>query len=165
LTATTHGKDADAEEIAENFLGAANVMEPSPNAKFLCPPPPISQTESNWPLLSVSKGFFERASAVAVAAAGEGAGKGAGGALAAADDEMGEVGGAWGEEDDLELDEDGEPIRKGRGGAGDDEDGAGDGEGGWDEDDLELPPELEQAIAQVGQAIHFQAIHISLHCG
>jgi hypothetical protein len=83
--------------------------------------------------LSVSKGFFKRASALAVASAGEEARKGAGGALSATDDEMVEVGGAWGGEENLELDEDGEPIRKRRGGAGDDEDGAGDGEGGWDE--------------------------------
>lgn len=35
-----------------------------PNAKLLKPPPPICQTESNWPLLTVSKGFFEGIKAV-----------------------------------------------------------------------------------------------------
>ena len=35
-----------------------------PNAALLKPPPPICQTESNWPLLTVSKGFFEGIKAV-----------------------------------------------------------------------------------------------------
>lgn len=30
-----------------------------PDAKLLQPPPPIMQTEFNWPLLTVAKGFFE----------------------------------------------------------------------------------------------------------
>ena len=30
-----------------------------PGAQLLKPPPPIMQTEANWPLLTVSKGFFE----------------------------------------------------------------------------------------------------------
>ena len=33
--------------------------EVHPNAKLLHPPPPIMQTENNWPLLMVSKGFFD----------------------------------------------------------------------------------------------------------
>ena len=33
----------------------------NPNAELICPPCPISQQESNWPLLAVSKGFFEGA--------------------------------------------------------------------------------------------------------
>jgi hypothetical protein len=33
--------------------------EVHPDAKLLQPPPPIMQTEANWPLLTISKGFFE----------------------------------------------------------------------------------------------------------
>ena len=33
-------------------------------AQLLLPPPPILQTESNWPLLTVSKGFFEGMKAI-----------------------------------------------------------------------------------------------------
>jgi coatomer protein complex subunit alpha (xenin) len=35
-----------------------------PGAQLLMPPPPIMQTETNWPLLTVSKGFFEGIKAV-----------------------------------------------------------------------------------------------------
>ena len=35
-----------------------------PGAQLLKPPPPIMQTEANWPLLTVSKGFFEGIKAV-----------------------------------------------------------------------------------------------------
>ena len=31
----------------------------NPNAELIQPPCPISQQESNWPLLAVSKGFFQ----------------------------------------------------------------------------------------------------------
>ncbi|CAG0918030.1 unnamed protein product [Notodromas monacha] len=135
------------------------IIEPRSNAKFLRPPVPITQTESNWPLLSVSKGFFERAAA----AAPEGVGKRpevVGLHLSAGheDEDMGEVGGAWDEEDNALLDDDEDAIglegkvRRKKGGDGDDDDEGGDGEGGWDEEDLELPPELEQAIAQDASA-------------
>lgn len=38
-----------------------------PNAQLLQPPPPINPLDTNWPLLTVSKGFFEGA----IAAKGE----------------------------------------------------------------------------------------------
>ena len=40
-------------------LSLTQLPEVHPNAKLLIPPPPIMQAESNWPLLTVSKGFFE----------------------------------------------------------------------------------------------------------
>ena len=33
---------------------------PAPGARLLQPPPPIAQSEQNWPLLTVSRGFFDR---------------------------------------------------------------------------------------------------------
>ena len=66
-----------------------------PQAKLLTPPPPVMQIEENWPLLTVSKGFFE------------GAMKGKSSDLAAAvallEDDV-EVEG-WGDEAMLEIDE------------------------------------------------------------
>ena len=47
-------------EIQKNFLlSQTQLPELHPNAKILQGPPPIMQTEANWPLLTVSKGFFE----------------------------------------------------------------------------------------------------------
>ena len=40
-------------------LLSPQLPEVHPNAKLLQPPPPILQTETNWPLLTVSKGFFD----------------------------------------------------------------------------------------------------------
>ena len=41
------------------FTSLLQLPEVHPDAKLLQPPPPIMQTEANWPLLTVSKGFFE----------------------------------------------------------------------------------------------------------
>lgn len=45
----------------------SQVPEVDPNAQLLQPPPPINPLDTNWPLLTVSKGFFEGA----IAAKGE----------------------------------------------------------------------------------------------
>lgn len=72
-----------------------------PNARLLKPPVPILQAETNWPLLTVSKGFFEGA----MMARGRGA---ASSALAAADAvEEDAAPDAWGADAELGLDEDG----------------------------------------------------------
>lgn len=54
LTATTHGLNEAAEEIKAS-LGDKPLPQVDPNAKFLRPPPPVQQAESNWPLLTVSR--------------------------------------------------------------------------------------------------------------
>ena len=107
------------------------------------------QQESNWPLLTVSKSLFD------AMAASKGS-KGAAAAAAAAmevEDAEGAVGGegAWGDDAELELEEDG-TIKAG---GEEDEEVGEDGEGGWDvdEEDLELPPELlDTAGAGAGAA-------------
>ena len=107
LTAATHGLDEEAAAIKEGLGEETNLPEPDPNAVFLKPPPPIAQMEDNWPLLTVSKGFFEGIRAVRGGVGGPGAPKPAvaGGALAMDDDGMGgDAGGAWGD-DDLGLDD------------------------------------------------------------
>ena len=55
LTAATHGLTEDAERLAES-LPEPPALEP--NAMLLLPPTPILK-DDNWPLLTVSKGFFE----------------------------------------------------------------------------------------------------------
>jgi len=99
------------------------------SAIYLRPPVPIQQAENNWPLLTVSKGFFEGAvmsrSRTQVAAA-----------LALEDDGAATPEG-WGNDEELCID---------------DEEGVdteivpeGEENPGWDVEDVDLPPELETA--------------------
>lgn len=61
-TAKVHGMDEAAEQLAEKLQ---EVPETDSNARLLIPPTPILRDE-NWPLLTVSKGFFENLAAKAV---------------------------------------------------------------------------------------------------
>ena len=62
MTAATHGLDDVAQRLREEALPAELVAELDaglePDAALLLPPAPILR-EDNWPLLTVSKGFFE----------------------------------------------------------------------------------------------------------
>ncbi|XP_031557525.1 coatomer subunit alpha-like isoform X1 [Actinia tenebrosa] len=132
LTAATHGLTEDAEDVKSTFeLNPDTLPQVNPNAKLLQPLVPILQNEGNWPLLTVSKTFFEGAMAAK-----------AGGASLAAVDDVGEAAAeGWGEDAELIIDEEG--------GFGEDEgiEGVGEEEegGGWDvgDDDLELPADLD----------------------
>jgi coatomer protein complex subunit alpha (xenin) len=64
LTAATHGLDEEAEAIKESLEEGTRLPDVMENAQLLRPPPPILQSETNWPLLTVSKGFFEGIKAV-----------------------------------------------------------------------------------------------------
>lgn len=140
LTAATHGFENEAEELKE-IIAADGKKLPivNPTAKFLKPPVPVQQAESNWPLLTVSRGFFEGAMLSRGA-------QNVNQALAAAEPiiDSGEPDG-WGADADIGL--------------GDDDDDAGEmkdalesqeGDGpGWDveDEDLELPAELMSKIS------------------
>jgi len=98
-------------------------------ATYLRPPVPIQQAENNWPLLTVSKGFFEGAmmsrSRTQVAAA------------LALEDNGETTPEGWGNDEELGID---------------DEEGVeaeiapeGEENPGWDVEDVDLPPELEAA--------------------
>ncbi|XP_059357563.1 coatomer subunit alpha [Carassius carassius] len=133
LTAATHGMDEEAEALKETFdLEKEMVPEVDPNAQLLQPPPPINPLDTNWPLLTVSKGFFEGAIAA----------KGRAGQMVA-DLEMDASGGeGWGEDAELHLDEDG--FMDAQEGLGDEGAIGKEEGGGWDvEEDLDLPPELD----------------------
>ena len=66
VTAKTHGLEDEAAELAEKL---DELPEVDPSARLLMPPTPILR-EDNWPLLTVSKGFFEN---LAAAKTGKGA--------------------------------------------------------------------------------------------
>eukprot|EP00798_Chlamydomonas_sp_ICE-L_P024535 gene24536-10140_t len=144
--AATHGLTEDAERIAA-ALGEDALPELPASAKLLVPPTPILK-EDNWPLLTVNKGFFETLAAKDAVTSGTAAVAG-----------MGELdadaleGAGWGD-DELDLGlggGDGEGLP-----GGDDEDE----EGGWDMEDLELPPEVvaeAAAASALGSAGPFMA--------
>lgn len=146
VAAATHGLSEDADRIAQQL---SELPELPSGAMLLQPPTPILK-EDNWPLLTVTKGFFELLAAKGRAEAAAAKGGAAGAADVGAGLEDGALEGAgWGG-DDLDLD-----LGGGAAGAkGDGEEGeAGEGgeEGGWDMEDLELSPEvLAEAAAAAG---------------
>ena len=64
MTAATHGMDEEAEQLRSTFDPENDkIPDVMHGATLLQPPVPIMQQESNWPLLTVTKGFMERAMA------------------------------------------------------------------------------------------------------
>ncbi|XP_026686772.1 coatomer subunit alpha-like [Diaphorina citri] len=62
LTAATHGLSEEAAELESNLRTAdpnATLPTVHPEAQLLRPPAPVAEAETNWPLLTVSKSFFE----------------------------------------------------------------------------------------------------------
>nr|XP_034837173.1 coatomer subunit alpha isoform X1 [Maniola hyperantus] len=143
LTAVNHKQLEEAEQL-KAALEAANLPVPAanPDAVFLRPPLPVQRAQPNWPLLAVSKSFFEVAGGARTAADSNAVG--AVGDVAG--DEPLEAGGAWGDDDDVlqENKEDGECEVI--------EDACDDG--GWDvgDEDLELPEELAPVPADIDGA-------------
>lgn len=141
LTAVNHKQEEEAVQL-KSALEAAGlpVPEANPNAVLLRPPLPVFKAQPNWPLLAVSKSFFEVAGN---ARAGGAAGAGAATAADVGDEPL-EAAGAWGDDDDI-LNENKEE--------GDEtvvmEDACDDG--GWDvgDEDLELPEELVPVSADI----------------
>lgn len=137
VTAATHGLAEAAERLAAELQQREAPLEPpallpEDRARLLLPPAPILQ-EANWPLLLVSKGFFEGAFAE-------------GGPEGDAEDEA--AGEAWGDDLVIPQDgEDGEVYAEPTGGAEQDGEGEEDEEGGWEMEDLEIPADLAGADA------------------
>ncbi|XP_026754434.1 coatomer subunit alpha [Galleria mellonella] len=141
LTAINHKQEEEAVQL-KAALEAAGLAVPTATASeedgvALRPPLPVHRAHHNWPLLAVSKSFFE-------VAGGARAGAEAGAiAAAAVGDEPLEAAGAWGDDDDI-LDEknvlEGEDVAA--------EDGS---DGGWDvgDEDIELPEELAPVSADI----------------
>ncbi|KAL4859696.1 Coatomer subunit alpha-3 [Chlorella vulgaris] len=157
VTAATHGLAADAERLGEQ-LGELRPQLDTAQARLLVPPTPIMR-EDNWPLLTVSKGFFETLATKDSERAKGTSGAAAAAAAAAAMEEMdlGAVGAGWGEEEDeLGIGGAGEGGPQGGSDGGDAPAGGsadgGDGEGGWEMEDLEIPPEVAAEVASAAAA-------------
>eukprot|EP00163_Fabomonas_tropica_P030426 TRINITY_DN6854_c0_g1_i2.p1 TRINITY_DN6854_c0_g1~~TRINITY_DN6854_c0_g1_i2.p1 ORF type:complete len:1127 (-),score=252.92 TRINITY_DN6854_c0_g1_i2:190-3570(-) len=127
LTAKVHGLTDLVEQLSPSVSDAVKGLAVPTNPVYFQPSPPVYiPEETNWPLLTVSKGFFDGGTASALDDS-------------TLDDDIGDVGaGGWGG-DDLDLD-----GIDGDGGAPDAGDASGadseDGGGGWDlDDDLDLP--------------------------
>lgn len=93
MTAATNGLEEEATSLSESFGENERIPDLYPNASLLQPPVPITQQESNWPLLTMTKGIFERAGGEQTK-------------MAAVDMEVdiGEAGAGWGD-DDLGIDD------------------------------------------------------------
>ncbi|PAA58782.1 hypothetical protein BOX15_Mlig017424g3 [Macrostomum lignano] len=139
LTAAAHGLQEAEPGAADDPATGPPTVTPPPNASLLQPPCPLRSQDSNWPLLTVTKDFFEAAmrargaGGTAGAAAAAVASAGPASAVAAVEVEEAEVGSGWGD------DEDDENASKGgaKGEGSDVEDEEGDG---WEvDDDLDLP--------------------------
>ena len=98
-----------------------------PNATLLKPPPPICQTESNWPLLTVSKGFFEGIKAVrggAGVSGGPAKGPVSSALVMEDDDDIATAGGkGWGDDEEEGFGSDGDVELDGEKAAGEGSDG------------------------------------------
>jgi coatomer subunit alpha len=134
VTAATHGLTEDAERLAAE-LGEDNVpiLPEGRTSSLLVPPPPV-MSAVDWPLLRVMRGIFE-GGLDTVGRRGDDV------------EEDAEAAGAeWGDED-LDIVNMDSVIANGDI-TGDGEDGEvngeeGDEEGGWELEDLELPPEAD----------------------
>lgn len=134
LTAASHGLEDEAKDMAAQIEAEGKeIPKVNPNAKLFKGPLPIQQADTNWPLLTVSRGFFE----------GQQMSRQAGNvskALASAEGLDNDVDDGWGADTDLKLDdeEDEEEMK-------DALETVSAGEGaGWDvgDDEIELPEEL-----------------------
>ena len=130
MAALTHGLTETAESLAAQ-LAAAGRPIPSPiNSEplMLYPPLPILR-DSNWPLLTVTKGTFEHGLGDVPADSG----------LHDAGDPMDDAGGGWGDDLDLNLGGTSDPVAPmpADGAEGDPFDGDI-GAGGWETDELDL---------------------------
>ncbi|KAL4423494.1 hypothetical protein ABPG77_003627 [Micractinium sp. CCAP 211/92] len=151
VTAASHGLAEDAERLGEQ-LGDARPHVDVAAARLLQPPTPI-MCEDNWPLLTVSKGFFET-----LATKDSERSKGAAGAAAAAaaaameELDLGDVGAGWGDEEDLGVTAGAAPGEGGSEGGFEGLEGEEGGEGGWEMEDLEIPAEVAAEVAAASSA-------------
>ncbi|XP_018015149.1 coatomer subunit alpha isoform X2 [Hyalella azteca] len=134
LTAKTHGLEQEVESLASSCDIEVQV---APDATLLQPPVPVySSGDAPWPALTKAKGFFD------AAPSGSGASKTTTSAAIFGDEEdvVATAGDGWGEDSDEEV----TAAAAAAGGSGEEK-----GEGGWDvdDDDLELPPDLDVSVA------------------
>ncbi|PKI61256.1 hypothetical protein CRG98_018355 [Punica granatum] len=129
ITASVHGLHDIVERLAAELEGNVPLLPGGKEPSLLIPPRPVI-SGGDWPLLRVMRGIFEGG---LDNIAGQGA----------EDEEYEAADGDWGEELDM-VDvnglENGDVAEILEGEVGEED---GEEEGGWDLEDLELPPELE----------------------
>jgi coatomer protein complex subunit alpha (xenin) len=144
LTAKTHGFSEEARRLA-SVLQENGAPVPSVDpavGKLLTLPKPLVK-EDNWPLLTVTKGFFEGVLSGDVSARDY---------AAFAEEDLEGAGAGWGEDLDLDLgggdaekkEAEDDPLAAAGLAPDAKEDGGSDADGsdaGWDVEDLELPPD------------------------
>lgn len=152
--ARTYGLDEEADRIAA--IAGREAQEapvvPKREALLLQPPMPLLRTYlANWPLLTVSRGFFDN---LAISAAGSAGGLGSALAAdsAAAVEAVAAGGGESGWDEELNLDQTGPGTAATVADGADDVAAAADAAkgGGWEEEPLEIPPELVQSLSAAG---------------
>lgn len=130
VTEKIHGISSPEDDVQYSSM-SEELSALEQGAEYLRPPVPIQQAENNWPLLTVSKGFFEGA----VMSRGKSQ---VAAALAPEDDNAVPAEG-WGNDEELGIDEEegieNENVPEGEESAG------------WDVEDVDLPPELETPVA------------------
>ncbi|CAF1023866.1 unnamed protein product [Didymodactylos carnosus] len=153
VMAATHGLDEEAESLKQVLETSQDTLpEINTKAELLQPPCPIAQQESNWPLLAISKGFFEGAM-IKSGQTGSTSGAGLTTQVQTAFtpnvtvDETVNTGGDWADGDaEMLLDEDGNRETATNG-----DDTNEKGEGWGDDINLDLPADLDtSAGANVG---------------
>ncbi|XP_034935334.1 coatomer subunit alpha-like [Chelonus insularis] len=129
VTLKIHGIATEDDEEQANSV-EEELKDLQRDAVYFRPPVPVQKAENNWPLLTVSKGFFEgvmnsrRHNQVTAALT-----------AVQSEDETGADG--WATDDVLGIDDE-EGVEGGEGFADAEDSGAG-----WDVEDVDLPPELD----------------------
>lgn len=139
-TASSHGLADIADRLAADLGGNVPILPPGKKSSLLMPPAPILHG-GDWPLLRVTKGIFEGGLENSTSAAYE--------------DEYEEAAADWGEDIDIENVE----GENGEATVLDDQEArcGEDDEGGWDMEDLELPPDVAAANVGTNQSTLFVA--------
>jgi|AntAceMinimDraft_5_1070358.scaffolds.fasta_scaffold17953_2 coatomer protein complex subunit alpha (xenin) len=164
LTAKTHGLEEDAARLEES-LTESGVAVPAVDGhgELFTPPTPILR-DDNWPLLTVSKGFFEGVLSGEVGgeyAAGYGMGEEDGGGAGWGDDLDIDLGGGVGAEEEEE-----DPLAAAGLAPEDREEGEeGDEDAGWEMEDLELPPDMDTGPLSPGGGDGFSETFIAPTAG
>lgn len=147
LTAATHDYQEQAEELRNEIGNDKKVPDVDPNATYFLPSPPVQQAESNWPLLTVSRNFFETNAMIQSATTIKTL------MVEPSAELLDEDAGGWGDDDDDDI----EPDEKRY------EDAAshGDGDGGWDVEDagLEIPDVSATQVQQSSDTF----VHLPTH--
>lgn len=127
VTAATHGLTEIADRLAAELGDNVPSLPDGKASSLLIPPAPLMSC-GDWPLLRVMRGIFD-------------AGLDATG-TADQDEDYEEAAGDWGDED-LEIVDANNVMENGDAVDQSEEDEANEEEGGWDLEDLELPPETD----------------------